>query len=326
MQTAKIDSIRQADTSVERDRSALADTSFTLAQLSDPHLTSLEDVPFGALLNKRVLGYLSWRRRRRHEHRSEVLESLLRDLADISPDHVAVTGDLTHLGLPQEFQQAREWLNTLGSPDQVTVIPGNHDTYVDTAWDDTFAVWFPYMASDDADNRRATATDLFPSQRVRGAVALIGVSTAVPTAPFMATGKMGEAQLVRLEKMLDDAKGKGLFRIIMIHHPPLTGTVKWRKRLVDGDRLEALLRRSGAELILHGHAHKTTVTRLECDGQLIPVIGIPSSSAIGGRSGYRARYHIYRITRQAGEWRMRVEVRGYDTESGQFTAEDDLSL
>jgi 3',5'-cyclic AMP phosphodiesterase CpdA len=326
VQTAKLDTTRRADATGKGNERAVVDASFTLAQLSDPHLTSLEGVSCGALLNKRVLGYLSWRRRRRHEHRSEVLDLLLEDLAGIKPDHVAVTGDLTHLGLPKEFRQARDWLKTLGSPDRVTVIPGNHDTYVATAWEDTFAQWVPYMASDDTDNDCATASSLFPSLRVRGDIALIGISTAVPTAPFMATGKMGQAQLGRLEKILGDAREKGLFRVIMIHHPPLAGTVKWRKRLVDGHRLESLLRTSGAELVLHGHAHKTTVTQLQGERQSIPVIGVPSSSAIGERPGYRARYHIYRISRRAGNWKMQIEVRGYDAERRQFTAEDGLSL
>ena len=44
------------------------------AQISDPHLSSLEGVRPGDLLNKRALGYLSWRRKRRFEHRPEVLQ------------------------------------------------------------------------------------------------------------------------------------------------------------------------------------------------------------------------------------------------------------
>lgn len=326
MRTAKSE-ISSAFGETGRDEKPVAvESTFTLAQLSDPHLTSLEGVSPGSLLNKRILGYLSWLKRRRYEHRIEVLDALRDDLAGMNPDHVAVTGDLTHIGLPQEFQQAREWLNALGSPEQVTVIPGNHDTYVATAWEETFANWAPYMASDDMGPDRPASPDFFPSMRIRGDIALIGVSTALPTAPFMATGKMGSKQLERLETLLDQAKSRGQFRILMIHHPPLPGSIKWRKRLVDAERLETVLRNSGAELILHGHAHKTTLRTFRRDGQAIPVIGIPSSSAVGKRPAYRARYHLYRISRLAGAWRMRVEVRGYDASSGRFVAEDDLSL
>ena len=65
------------------------------AQLSDPHLSSLEHVRARDLLNKRALGYLSWRRKRRFEHRPEVLAALQRDLSGIELDQLLVTGDLT---------------------------------------------------------------------------------------------------------------------------------------------------------------------------------------------------------------------------------------
>ena len=80
------------------------------AQISDPHLSSLEGAHLSDLLSKRALGYLSWSRRRRFEHRPEVLAALQRDLDQFELDQVLVTGDLTHVGLPLEFRQARAWL------------------------------------------------------------------------------------------------------------------------------------------------------------------------------------------------------------------------
>ena len=55
------------------------------AHLSDPHLTTLLGVRWNQLLNKRVLGYLSWWHKRRKEHCSEVLDALLRDLEQTHP-------------------------------------------------------------------------------------------------------------------------------------------------------------------------------------------------------------------------------------------------
>ena len=52
---------------------------YVLAHLSDPHLSSLHGVRKRDLLSKRVLGYQSWRTRRRREHLSSVLSALLRD-------------------------------------------------------------------------------------------------------------------------------------------------------------------------------------------------------------------------------------------------------
>ena len=156
--------------------------TFYFAQVSDPHLSSLEQVQWPDLVNKRVLGYLSWRRRRRMEHRSEVLDALRADLEQTAPEHIAVTGDLTHIGLPDEFRQARGWLEGLGDAERVTVVPGNHDAYVATSWDDSYAQWREYLESDEP----AAGHDgegVFPSLRARGPVALIGLSTARPSAP-----------------------------------------------------------------------------------------------------------------------------------------------
>ena len=122
----------------------------SFAQLSDPHLSSLATVRAADLLNKRALGYLSWRRKRRFEHRPEVLEALQRDLSLPDLDQLLVTGDLTHIGLPSEFEQARNWLQDLGDADKIALVPGNHDSCVAAPWADTYALWQEYMAADDA--------------------------------------------------------------------------------------------------------------------------------------------------------------------------------
>ena len=106
----------------------------TFAQLSDPHLSSPAPVRATDLLGKRALGYLSWRLARRHRHLAEVLAALVQDLRAAQADHVVVTGDLTHLGLPHEFEQARRWLDALGPAPALSVVPGNHDAYARSEW------------------------------------------------------------------------------------------------------------------------------------------------------------------------------------------------
>ena len=55
---------------------------------------------------------------------------IVADIKASSPDHLAVTGDLVNLALDAEIEMARYWLETLGSPHDVSVVPGNHDAYV----------------------------------------------------------------------------------------------------------------------------------------------------------------------------------------------------
>ncbi len=288
------------------------------AHLSDPHLTTLQGVRWQQLMNKRMLGYLSWRRKRRAEHRSEVLEALLEDLQQTRPEHIAITGDLTHVGLPQEFRQARMWLDRLGAYDQVTVIPGNHDAYVRTAWDTTYAQWAPYMQSDPRYQSAHTAAEQFPTLRVRHGVALIGLSSAVASPPFLATGSLGQHQRERLAQLLRQTRQQGLFRLVLLHHPPRVEDEKWRKRLTDGRALCQILGEEGAELILHGHGHRNAASGVAYGAGEIPVFGIPSASAIGHRPGRTAQYRLYRIQRRGETWSIQINVRGYKSDGQSF--------
>ena len=302
---------------------------FRFAHLSDPHLSSLHTVEVKQLLSKRALGYLSWRINRQAEHRREVLAALERDLQQLTPDHIIITGDLTHLGLPSEFQEAQEWLHGLGPAFKVTVIPGNHDAYVDTPWEQTFALWAPYMQSDHieaVEELPPPHENGFPSLRIRGSIAFIGLSSAQQTAPFMATGCLGEKQLDKLASILTRTREQNLFRIVLLHHPPARGTVKWRKRLIDSQPLLSVLSQYGAELILHGHAHRSSFVDLESSAGKIPAIGVPSASYIGKRTDRIAQYHLYELTQSEAGWNLHCLIRGYSPEKERFEEQQQTTI
>ncbi|MCB1678279.1 MAG: metallophosphoesterase [Halioglobus sp.] len=288
-------------------------TYHTFAQLSDPHLSSLRGVRAADLLNKRALGYLSWRQRRRFEHRRDILDALQRDLHGTELVQLLVTGDLTHVGLPQEFEQARAWLQQLGEPDRVAVVPGNHDASVRAPWESTFARWRQYMAGDGAAGENSLAS-IYPSVRVRGDIAFIGLSTACPKPPFMATGTVGAAQLARLPALLECSAAQGLFRVVYLHHCPLPGLEPWRKRLTDAPRVQAVLQAHGAELVLHGHGHRTHCHELDTVHGVAPVIAVPSASAVGNRGNDCAGYNRYRVRRSDTGWLLEVMPRLYRRE------------
>jgi len=303
--------------------------TFTLAHLSDFHLPSLNEVKLRDLLNKRIFGYIKWQVRRRSEHSPEVLEALLQDLQVTGPDHIVVTGDLTHLGLPIEFGEARNILNSLGSPSKITVIPGNHDAYVKSDWNATFGLWADYMVSDRTflrDNAGTDSHQIFPSLRIREFVALVGLSTARPCGLFLAVGSVGELQLRELKRILAETGQQGLFRVLLIHHPPLPGTVSWRKRLTDGEALRLILARQGVELILHGHAHRGSLGHFHTVVGEAPTFGVTSASALGRTKKHRARYHIYRLEKKPHGWEMAVSVRCYFPPSQTFAEETETHL
>jgi 3',5'-cyclic AMP phosphodiesterase CpdA len=297
-------------------------SAFSLAHISDLHLTRLDDARLTQLLSKRLLGYLSWWRRRRIVHRRDILDSLLADLAVLKPDHIAVTGDLTHIGLPGEFAQAGQWLETLGPPDRVTVIPGNHEAYTGTAWIGSCAMWAPYLQSDRRQDPPLTA-NYFPSLRIRGRTALIGLCSARASLPFLAVGSLGKTQLAGLAALLDKTGEQGLLRVVLIHHPAVPGTIKWRKRLVDGKALVDVLTRHGAELVLHGHTHYPIFSQVATPAGAIPVIGAPSASELAPRSGHCAGYNIYRI---ADNGQLTIFMREYSESLKRFVARRETTL
>ena len=288
---------------------------FKLAHITDWHATTLEGASFGELANKRVFGWQSWLRTRRRRHRPEVLTALFNDLRVQSPDHVIVTGDLTNIALEQEFAEAAKQLRELGDPSWVTVIPGNHDAYIQldnaVSWD----YWAAYMNGDGTDPQTTTAPrfDEFPTLRVREGVAVIGVCSALATPLFMASGEVGALQLERIEAMLRETGDRGLFRVLAIHHPPTDEEVPPRRRLRDWAELQAVLKRVGAELLVHGHRHRTWLGEVDGPGQAIPVAGARSASDIGVKEVKRAQYHLY--TLEHGK-PVQLEVRGYDPGTG----------
>jgi 3',5'-cyclic AMP phosphodiesterase CpdA len=279
--------------------------AFVLAHLSDPHLPPLPAARLRDLAGKRALGYLNWTRNRYKYQRRDVLDALVSDLHGQAPDHIVITGDFVNLALEAEFEPALAWLSDVGSSDRVTIVPGNHDAYVRATQHRFDEVWASYLRSD-----TATTGNTFPLLRRHGPIALIGVSSAVPTPPLMATGWLGRSQLDALEQLLSQLAAEPLFRVLLIHHP-LRSNSRF-KRLTDSDELCALLKRHGVELVLHGHDHVHSTIWIDGPKRTIPVIGVPSASALAHGRYPPAAYNLFSIEREGDAWRCAQTIRGID--------------
>jgi 3',5'-cyclic AMP phosphodiesterase CpdA len=280
--------------------------AFTLAHLSDPHLSPLPRPALRDLAGKRALGYLNWTRHRHRYHRRDVLDALVSDVQAQIPDHIAVTGDIVNLALEAEFAPARTWLESVGAPDRVTVIPGNHDAYVLKTRHRFSEVWRDYLDSDVAGESGLP----FPSLRRRGPLALISLSSAVPTPPLMATGRLGQAQLRQLARILAELSAEPVFRVLLIHHPLRSSSRA--KRLTDSSALLALLAQHGVDLILHGHDHVHSTTWIQGPTGSIPAVGVASASAVAHSHYPAAAYNLFSIAREGAAWRVDQTIRGMD--------------
>lgn len=287
----------------------------TIAHLTDVHLGPIAGFTPRYWNLKRLLGYANWLRTRSDAYQRGVLDRIVADLEAQAPDHIAITGDLVNIGLPQEHINALAWVEGLGLPEAVSVIPGNHDIYSRLRGDPGTGRWSAYMASCAQGAAHAGDGGAFPFVRMLGPVAIIGVNSAVPTPPLVASGRLGRDQLARLGTALERLGQGEFFRLVLIHHPPLPGQATRFRRLEDAGDLEAVLSRHGAELVLHGHNHHNMLAWCATAAAPVPVVGAPSAALGRHHKGEPlARYNLYRIA--GPPWSIELIGRGLEHVDG----------
>src|SRR5690606_12503033 len=214
----------------------------------------------------------------------DAFDHMVDDMNTQGIEHVLCTGDVTNLALEQEFRFARAKFDRLaGGPEHVTVIPGNHDAYVAegiahfaTVFDEYHRADSDWLWSeDDRDPEDATDELHWPIVRVRGDLALIGISTSRATPWFTAYGRVGAGQLARVRKALMDPRLADKVRVVAIHHPPAGKRAKNRIRgLRDHEPFAQMIGEAGATLIVHGHEHVDMTEELVGPAGPVPVRGV----------------------------------------------------
>lgn len=277
-----------------------------LVHLTDPHLSTLDGEKFTTLRGKRWSGYLSWRKNRRKHYLPSVLEKLVEAVRSENADQILLTGDLVHIGLDSEIEQARIWLNSLGSANQVMLVPGNHDVYGKGSADAVFGAWADYFFQGRQPPGTGGLAEQFPVVRKFGKISLIGVSTACVTPVFMATGTSGDEQLERLSELLQQAEADNQLVVLLIHHPPLPGMTNWRKAMTDSTALEAVLKPRPPAMIFYGHLHHNRETqwgdtRIYCTA---------AASSVSDAS-----YRVIDIEEQGDQLAVQMRLKSIDVEA-----------
>ena len=299
-----------------------------IAHFSDTHVLSLKGVQLRELLNKRLTGAVNLALNRAKHYRVEVFEQLLDAVVEVAPDHSVCTGDLVNLALVPEFERVAELLEARFSADELTLVPGNHDYYTKEAslagrFEEYFSGYLPHdwsvtRRAGEQNTQSDDQRDSYPITRRLDEVAIVGLSTAIPTAAFMATGELGTAQLDRAVQALNDPTCGDRFKLLMLHHPLFpepNRRLDQTRRLRDADQLiEALDGQEGvrasADLIIHGHNHE--FKRMALPRTQTPVIQVGSASRAGS---HRAEFHVYVI--EDGSL-LRVERHIHDPDAGCF--------
>lgn len=174
----------------------------------------------------------------------EIEEALRALVAEAEPELVVATGDLTHSNRPAEHERAAALLGSLGRP--LLVVPGNHD----------IPRWPPgRLARPFAEflRRWPEAEPVYRSERL----AVCGLNSVRPWK--YQGGALRRSQLERVERVLVDAPPRAL-RVVALHHHLIGAPWRTRKRTI-ANRSSVLgaLVDAGAELVLSGHVHQSTV-------------------------------------------------------------------
>ena len=224
---------------------------------------------------------------------AEQLKSLTGSINELSPDAVAVSGDLTQRCSAGEFEQARRFLDSANKTAPVVVIPGNHDVR-----------WLGAVARNLGVTRRRAhehkysryaryiSPDLNPSLEVPGAV-IAGLNTAHGITRGSITrrvrdlgviGYVKHQDLLKVEQVFKKAD-PGAIRIVMIHHNPIRGESTGRHGLANTREALRSFAALGAELVLCGHDHQEAVHTVEetAPGLVISTAGTISNRVRAGR-------------------------------------------
>jgi 3',5'-cyclic AMP phosphodiesterase CpdA len=226
---------------------------------------------------------------------SERLDSLRKLVAEIEPDVVAISGDLTQRCTKKEFVKAREYLDKIGKVAPYVVIPGNHDVRWLGAMARNMGGLFRQQAHNFKYSRyvRYVSEELSPSLEVPGAV-IAGLNTAHGITRGSITKRFRDLGVIGYVKHADIEHAREAFenaspdaaRIVMIHHNPIRGELTGRHGLANTEQALHAFASLGAELILCGHDHLQAVHTVETGvhGLVISTAGTISNRIRPGRA------------------------------------------
>ena len=164
----------------------------------------------------------------------EVFETVVKEVNELNPDVIVITGDLTNEGLMKEYEKCKSLLTQFNTK-KIISISGNHD-YRNTGYL-LFKKFFPFQAVNELDDD----------------IVLVTVGTARPDRN---EGEVGYRQNLWLERTMKKYKDK--VKIVAMHHHliPIPDTGSDQLTVVDaGDILRTILD-TEVDVVLCGHKHR----------------------------------------------------------------------
>ena len=213
-------------------------------------------------------------------------------IAQIAPDLVVISGDITQRAKVTEFKEAEEFIRALGRP--VLAIPGNHDIPLFNIFARAITPFKRYM--------RFIDDDLSPFFKDKE-IAVLGINSVRRDRPT--SGKINERALKRAEELFADCD-PDLVKIVVAHHPfdLIHGEVKLYRHIhTRVGRAKIAIRRLsrlGVDMFLSGHLHIANVSDTAANEKIAGYSGlmVHAGTAISTRSrGGIVSFNVIRIDR-----------------------------
>ncbi len=267
-------------------------------------------VSYRELASKRVLGYVNWRRNRRKS--ADPGHVWLDRRGDSVPEKaVSSRGHRRprQLALDVGIVELRALAGDAGRPEDVSVVPGNHDAYVPGAFNKVCELWAPWMRGRRS-SRAAGAAQLSSSAgaRQRGADRRFhrAGDGAVHGQRVFPRGTGGEAG--------KDPRRNGEAKPVSADHDPPPAGAGRRCRSTSACSAFPIstrrLIRHGADLVLHGHSHLPTLYWIGERKKPVPVVGVAAAGQGLGGHHPAAQYNLFEISGEPGHWHIGLIRRG----------------
>jgi len=173
-----------------------------------------------------------------------------------------------------------------------------------------------FIASDLAEIPVDVGLGGFPYVRLRGPIAIIGLSSAVPRLPFVAAGRLGRAQLDAFARALAHPAVKARTPVVLVHHPahnPRSRLKSLLEGLSDADTLVGHLRDVPHGLVLHGHLHRRQRRSIATLGGAVHVMGATSASLHHEHGARMAGFNLYEFDDAGRLTKVEAHVLDADT-------------
>ena len=200
--------------------------------------------------------------------RAAVVEALVTLAAQLRPDLVVLSGDITQRARADQFSAARAAMDRLGAP--LLALPGNHDIALFDLWSRLMRPYARYSA--------AFGSDLAPVFASHDLL-VIGVNTT--RARRHKDGEVSSAQIEAVSHQLRRARAEQL-RVVVVHQPiDVMRKEDLPNRLHNHTAAQQAWAAAGADVVMGGHIHLPYVMPLP--GLARPVWAVQAGTSVSSR-------------------------------------------